>query len=151
MPGVTVPGLGRILQKYPKAKAYAHKEDIDELCRATGISRDRLHITQQGDQIRIGRHQLTFLHTPGHTPGSQCIRVNEGRMITGDTIFCGSCGRTDLPGGNAKILRKTLQRLSEEEFPDDMVVYPGHAYNGTRSTWKKEKDVGFLGPLKATL
>ena len=68
---------------------------------------------------------FTVLHTPGHTPGGICLYFREEKvLVTGDTLFCGSFGRTDFPGGNPKELALSVQRLFE--LPDDTVCYPGH-------------------------
>ncbi len=70
------------------------------------------------------------IETPGHTPGSCCILFPESKiMITGDTLFKGSCGRTDLPGGDALQLKESLQQL--KQLPDDIRVYPGHGPDTT--------------------
>ena len=78
---------------------------------------------------------LTFrvLATPGHTHGSVCY-LCENAMFSGDTLFAGSCGRTDLPGGSGKFLRDSLERLAE--LKDDYTVYPGH---GESTTLAEEK------------
>ena len=68
-----------------------------------------------------------MLHTPGHTPGSQCFLV-DGRLIAGDTLFLEGCGRTDLPGGDPSALYQSLtQKLAK--VPDDAVLFPGHQYS----------------------
>ena len=69
---------------------------------------------------------ITLLHTPGHTPGSQCFRVEE-RLVSGDTLFLNGCGRTDLPGSNPEDMYDSLQKLAE--LPTTTVVYPGHRYS----------------------
>ena len=78
---------------------------------------------------------LTFrvLSTPGHTHGSVCY-LCENVMFSGDTLFAGSCGRTDLPGGSGRFLRDSLERLAE--LKDDYIVYPGH---GESTTLAEEK------------
>jgi glyoxylase-like metal-dependent hydrolase (beta-lactamase superfamily II) len=77
------------------------------------------------------------MHTPGHTPGSQCFLV-DGRLISGDTLFIGSCGRTDLPGSDpSEMYRSLTQRLGA--LPDDTVLFPGHNYGGESSTLGAEK------------
>lgn len=68
-----------------------------------------------------------FLLTPGHTPGSICILVNNEAIITGDTLFIGDCGRTDLPGGNLTQMYNTLH-YKIKSLPDHLIVYPGHNY-----------------------
>ncbi|MBE6778641.1 MAG: MBL fold metallo-hydrolase [Ruminococcaceae bacterium] len=77
----------------------------------------------EGDVLPLGRTQLTVMETPGHTPGSLCLVTDEA-IISGDTLFCGSIGRTDFPGGNALTLYGSLARLMSIE--GDRTVYPGH-------------------------
>jgi glyoxylase-like metal-dependent hydrolase (beta-lactamase superfamily II) len=89
------------------------------------------------DTLPIGRLTLTFMHTPGHTPGSQCFLVDD-RLISGDTLFIGSCGRTDLPGSDPSQMYYSLtQRLGA--LPDATVLLPGHNYGGAASTIGDEK------------
>ena len=77
----------------------------------------------EGDEIAVGNLKVLVLHTPGHTPGSVCL-LCEDALFSGDTLFAGSCGRTDLPGGDQKTIFTSLLRLAalEEEY----TVYPGH-------------------------
>ena len=70
------------------------------------------------------------MHTPGHTPGSQCFLV-DGRLISGDTLFLEGCGRTDLPGSDTGQMYDSLQRLAA--LPADTVVFPGHRYSAPAS------------------
>ena len=83
------------------------------------------HTHTYGESDRINAAGLSFkiLHTPGHTPGSVCLIV-DSTMFSGDTLFAGSCGRTDLPGGDWATLRRSLMRLAQME--NDLTVYPGH-------------------------
>ena len=77
--------------------------------------------------IDVGAIPIRLLHTPGHTPGSQCFLV-DGRLIAGDTLFLDGCGRTDLPGGDPEAMYESLTtRLAR--VPDDTVLYPGHLYS----------------------
>lgn len=77
------------------------------------------------DPIRAAGLVIECIETPGHTPGSVCYSIPERRFLfSGDTLFKGTCGRTDLPGGNARILSESLKKLAK--LPSDMVVYPGH-------------------------
>ncbi|MBN2006166.1 MAG: MBL fold metallo-hydrolase [Anaerolineae bacterium] len=79
----------------------------------------------EGLVLSVGRFHIEVVHTPGHTPGSICFYLPEEKsLISGDTLFAGSVGRTDLPGGNARILNASLQRLLK--FPSDTRIYPGH-------------------------
>ncbi|CAG8513870.1 12795_t:CDS:2 [Acaulospora morrowiae] len=87
---------------------------------------------------------IRFLHTPGHTEGSQSILVNECRLFTGDTLMCGCVGRMDLPGGDPKEMGKTLkERLGN--LDDGIVVYPGHDYGGEWTTIGIERNKGVIG------
>ena len=80
-----------------------------------------------GDIIRVGNVPIKVIHTPGHTPDSICLLVDSKKLLTGDTLFVGECGRTDLPGGNSKSLYDSLfNKLLK--LPDDVEVYPGHDY-----------------------
>lgn len=89
----------------------------------------------EGSLIRFGDIALTVLHTPGHTEGSVCLQADSERLLfTGDTLFAGSWGRTDLPGGSAEAMVDSLGRLSR--LADDMKVLPGH---GPHSTLAQER------------
>ena len=77
----------------------------------------------EGDFVDAAGLSFKVLHTPGHTPGSVCLQC-ENAIFSGDTLFWGSCGRTDLPGGNWATILKSLQRLAS--LPGDFDVYPGH-------------------------
>lgn len=98
-----------------------HAEDAYALEAAGG----NLKPTRGGETIRLGSTELTFLHTPGHTEGSQCFLV-EGRVLTGDTLFIGACGRVDLPGSDPEKMYHSLRRLAE--LPGPTEVLPGHDY-----------------------
>lgn len=80
-------------------------------------------LLEDGDEIVLGEKTITVLHTPGHTPGGISLYW-EGHLITGDTLFRESVGRTDLPGGDGSVLRESLIKLGR--LPLDTVVYPGH-------------------------
>lgn len=77
----------------------------------------------EGDILKLAGLELQVLHTPGHTPGSICL-LCEGVLFAGDTLFSGSCGRTDLPCGDWDTLTSSLARL--KALPGDYTVYPGH-------------------------
>ena len=80
-----------------------------------------------GDIISIGNIPLKVIHTPGHTPDSICLLVDKKKLLTGDTLFVGECGRTDMPGGNSKSMYESLfHKLLK--LNDDVEVYPGHDY-----------------------
>lgn len=80
------------------------------------------------EKLTLGNLKLSFIHTPGHTKGGMCIRVNDD-MFTGDTLFAGSIGRTDFIGGSYKELEKSLKKLSKYE--NDVKIHPGHGPSST--------------------
>lgn len=88
---------------------------------------------REGAVVRVGRMTFTVLETPGHTPGSVCLRC-ENTLFSGDTLFAGGCGRTDLPGGSAAELRESLRRLAA--IPENLAVLPGH---GGATTLDRER------------
>jgi len=82
---------------------------------------------EDGETLTIGKIPLKVIYTPGHTPDGICLLVNNQKLLTGDTLFVGECGRTDLPGGNAKNLYDSLfNKLMK--LDDSVEVYPGHDY-----------------------
>jgi hydroxyacylglutathione hydrolase len=95
-------------------------------------SPDRL--LAEGDEIAVGRDSLRVICTPGHTPGSVGV-VYDGVLFSGDTLFCGGVGRTDLPGGSWKDLERSL-RERVLTLPGETVVLPGH---GPRTTIEQER------------
>lgn len=133
--GVNVSGAAKILEKIPEISIRIHRHDVDLLVSEAFVPRDRIIPTENGDRMKIGKHDLEFIHTPGHTPGSQCIRFGLGmrRVLTGDTLFCGSCGRVDFPGGNVHDLHSSLFKLIDS-WPDDIAIFPAHSYGGKLMT-----------------
>jgi glyoxylase-like metal-dependent hydrolase (beta-lactamase superfamily II) len=130
--GMDIPGVTDLLERAP-ARVYASRAECQFL---PGFG-SHLVPVEAGTELTIGRLVLTFIHTPGHTPGSQCLYV-DGRLISGDTLFIGGCGRTDLPGGDPTEMHRSLtQRLAK--LPDDTVLLPGHNYGGPSSTIGDEK------------
>ncbi len=131
LPG-RIPGVEDLLALVP-VRVYVHKAEREFL---RGFGSDLVKVDNH-DTLQVGRLTITFLHTPGHTPGSQCFLV-DGRLISGDTLFIGSCGRTDLPGSDPTEMYYSLtQRLAA--LPDDTVLLPGHNYGGPSSTLGREK------------
>ena len=131
MPG-RIPGVEELLARVP-AKVYVHKAERELL---RGLGSDLVRVDNH-DTLTLGRLTLTFLHTPGHTPGSQCFLI-DGRLVSGDTLFIGACGRTDLPGSDPTEMYYSLtQRLGA--LPDETVLFPGHNYGGASSTIGDEK------------
>ena len=124
--GQQIEGLSELLAAQGM-KVYVNKLEADGVKGLTGISDSDLARVDSGDTLRIGDVEVEFLHTPGHTPGSQCFRVN-GALVAGDTLFIQGCGRVDLPGGNPDQLYESLQKLAA--LPDDVILFPGHDYGG---------------------
>ena len=87
---------------------------------------------KDGDLIPVGREHLEVIHTPGHTPGGICL-FTPGHLITGDTLFVGGVGRTDLPGGSAPVLLRSI-RERIYVLADDTRVWPGHDYGPAPSS-----------------
>jgi hydroxyacylglutathione hydrolase len=130
------------------AKILLHKGDTETYSMAKehgafwGISVDDLPdpdgFLDEGDDVKVGGLNFKVIHTPGHSPGGLCL-YGEGIVITGDTIFCGSVGRTDFPGGSHEMLKKSFGRLLE--LPEDTKVYSGH---GPETTIGREKASNFF-------
>ena len=95
------------------------------------------------EKIKFGNSELTVIHTPGHSQDSICL-VGDGKIISGDTLFVGNCGRVDLPGGSAKELYHSLTDIISK-LDDNLILYPGHNYgNSPHSTIGKEKKTNFV-------
>ena len=93
------------------------------------------------DSLQLGQITFQVLFTPGHTPGGLCLYA-EGQLFTGDTLFVGDSGRTDLPGGHRPTLGASIRRLMQ--LPDETVVWPGHDYGPTPTStlaWEKRNNV----------
>lgn len=121
-----VEGVAKLLEVVD-VPIHVNRLEADELARRTGVPVTSLRVHDSGDSISVGALGCTFLHTPGHTPGSQCLVV-DGRILTGDTLFIDGCGRTDLPGGSPEELYESLiHRLAS--VADQTTVFPGHDYS----------------------
>ena len=145
---ITVPGTKKLLEKVGHGvNVHVHQQDADVFQCETEIDPSRITTTVDGQEIKIGEAvSLRIMHTPGHTPGSQCIMLNDKRLLTGDTLFIGSCGRTDLPGGDPSLLRESLLRIAG--LPLDTLLFPAHMYGPTiMTTVGHELLHGVLGKL----
>lgn len=124
--GHTLQGVRELFTRCA-CKAHVQRTEAPWVKRVTGCSDSDLALHDSGDVVKVGEIPITLIHTPGHTPGSQCFLV-QNRLIAGDTLFLQGCGRTDFPGGDARELYRSLtQKLAK--VPDDAVLYPGHAYD----------------------
>lgn len=125
--GVEVAGLAELLARV-SCPVHTHRLELAGVQQVAGLSRQDLVGHDSGDRVAAGAVEIELLHTPGHTPGSLCFRL-DGRLISGDTLFLRGCGRVDLPGGDVDEMFRTLSdRLGS--LPPETVVYPGHNYGG---------------------
>jgi hydroxyacylglutathione hydrolase len=126
MMGWSVEGIVRLLER-EVVPVHIQRDEAPWITRTTGVGSADLALHDSGDIVDVGTVPITLLHTPGHTPGSQCFLV-DGCLVAGDTLFLEGCGRTDLPGGDPAALYESLTtRLSR--VPDDTVLFPGHLYS----------------------
>ena len=125
MRGHNIAGVAELLEKSP-VKIYAHRHEADGVKKVTDISESDMVRVDSGDTLTIGVVEVEFLHTPGHTPGSQCFRI-KNTLVSGDTLFINGCGRVDLPGSDPDEMYHSLQRL--KSLPDDTLLLPGHNYS----------------------
>lgn len=122
--GHHIQGAAELLERI-KAKVYINKKEAPFLARLVGLSDSDIVKVEGGDTTNIGNLTVTFIHTPGHTPGSQCFLI-ENRLVAGDTLFINSCGRVDLPGSSPEDMYYSLRTLAK--LADSTVLYPGHNY-----------------------
>ncbi len=125
MMGHTIEGVTRLLERV-SCPVHVQRDEVPWVARTTGIAEQELAAHEPGDRVTVGSIEIELVHTPGHTPGSQCFLV-DGRLVSGDTLFLDGCGRTDLPGSDPALMYESLQRLAK--LPDDTIVYPGHRYS----------------------
>jgi glyoxylase-like metal-dependent hydrolase (beta-lactamase superfamily II) len=124
--GFEIEGLAQLLARV-MVPVHVQREEAFLVEMVTGVGLDDMVAHSSGEVVMAGAVPVELVHTPGHTPGSQCLHV-EGRLVTGDTLFLDGCGRTDLPGGDAGALYESItKRLAR--FGDDTLVYPGHRYS----------------------
>ncbi len=124
--GHHIEGAAELLERNQKIKVLLHKSEVAFAQRIAGLSSSDVTPVEGGDDLAVGGLDITFIHTPGHTPGSQCFLVGN-RLVSGDTLFIGSCGRVDLPGSDpAQLYDSLVNKL--KRLPDDTVLYPGHDY-----------------------
>jgi glyoxylase-like metal-dependent hydrolase (beta-lactamase superfamily II) len=130
--GYGIEGIQELLGRSDvSAPVHVQRDEAEWVKRAAGVADSDLVLHDSGDTVDVGRVPIRLIHTPGHTPGSQCFVV-DGKLVAGDTLFLDGCGRTDLPGGDGDQMYESLtQRLAT--IPDDTVLYPGHRYSPAAS------------------
>ncbi|MGP8058569.1 MAG: MBL fold metallo-hydrolase [Acidimicrobiales bacterium] len=128
--GWSIEGVAALLERV-QVPVHVQRDEVPWVERATGVPAAELAAHDSGDVVRVGEVGVELVHTPGHTPGSQCFLV-EGRLVAGDTLFLEGCGRTDLPGSDPEAMYESLTtRLAR--VPDDAVLFPGHLYSAEPS------------------
>ncbi len=123
--GHTLEGVRELLAR-ADVPVHVQRSEAPWVQRTTGLGASELTVHDPGEVVRVGELEVHLLHTPGHTPGSQCFLVGD-RLVAGDTLFLDGCGRTDLPGSDPDAMYDSLRRLAS--LPDDVVLYPGHRYS----------------------
>lgn len=129
MMGFQLPGLAELLER-ASVPVHVNTHEALWVSRVTGIPVGDLITHEHGDKVSVGDIDIELLHTPGHTPGSQCFLL-DGRLVAGDTLFLEGCGRTDFPGGDSDEMYRSLRQLAE--LPGDPTVFPGHWYSAEPS------------------
>lgn len=128
--GLSIEGLGRLLERKP-VPIHVNKHESQGLIQVTGVSESDLVIHEGGDRLELGGVGVRLIHTPGHTPGSQCFLVEErdqpDQLVSGDTLFLDGCGRVDLPGSDPAAMYRSLEAL--KQLPDSTTLFPGHLYS----------------------
>ncbi len=122
--GHTVEGVAKLMAVNP-VKVYANKHEFDGLKKVTELSDSDIVKVDSGDTLKLGNIEIEFLHTPGHTPGSQCFKI-KNTVVSGDTLFINGCGRVDLPGSSPDDMYHSMRKLAA--LPDDTLLLPGHNY-----------------------
>jgi glyoxylase-like metal-dependent hydrolase (beta-lactamase superfamily II) len=130
MMGHTIGGVRELLDLRP-VPIHVQAEEAPWVQRVTECSESDLVQHASGDTVMVGEIPIELIHTPGHTPGSQCFYVNDC-LVSGDTLFLEGCGRTDLPGGDPAALYESLT-TKLAKIPDHTVLFPGHLYSAEPS------------------
>jgi len=126
MMGMQLIGVNELLE-IVDIPVHVQADEAEFVQKTTGLTEDQMVTHGGGDSVMVGEIEIQLIHTPGHTPGSQCFLV-DNLLLAGDTLFIDGCGRTDLPGGDPAELYETLtSRLAR--VPDDAVLFPGHLYS----------------------
>ena len=126
MMGYDLEGVAKLLERFD-IPVHLQAPEVEFVTKTTGLGPAQLVGHASGDLVTVGEVDIELIHTPGHTPGSQCFLV-DGHLVAGDTLCLDGCGRTDLPGGDPEQLYHSLTtRLAK--VPDDAILFPGHLYS----------------------
>jgi glyoxylase-like metal-dependent hydrolase (beta-lactamase superfamily II) len=139
--GMHIEGVDALMARRP-VPLHVNKVESAGVAKVTGVARSDLVAHEGGDTIDLGAIRIRLVHTPGHTPGSQCFLVEEAgqpaHLVSGDTLFLGSCGRVDLPGSDPEDMYASLRTL--RGLPDETLLFPGHLYSAeAHSTLGEQK------------
>ncbi len=141
MMGHTIEGITTLLDRVD-CPIHVQADECEWVTKTTHVGDGHLVTHSGGDVLRVGSVDITLLHTPGHTPGSQCFLV-DGRLGAGDTLFLEGCGRTDLPGADPAEMTRSLATLAT--LPDETILFPGHRYSAAGSaTMDIVKQINFV-------
>ena len=129
MMGHTISGVRELLM-IQDVPIHVQADEAPWVERVTGATTELVH-HDGADTVTVGEIPIELIHTPGHTPGSQCFFV-DNKLVAGDTLFLEGCGRTDLPGGDpAQLYESLTTKLAK--VPDDAILFPGHLYSAEPS------------------
>lgn len=125
----SIAGIRSLLDQV-EVPVHVNTEEIPWVERTTGVTASELIGHRSADTLSVGDVEIEFIHTPGHTPGSQCFLVRD-QLVSGDTLFLDGCGRTDLPGSDPAEMLESLRLLSRVD--DAVTLFPGHRYSAAPS------------------
>ena len=141
MMGHSIEGIAELLA-HVDCPIHVQHDEVEWVTKSTNVTTDHLVGHDSGDVLSVGGIEISLVHTPGHTPGSQCFFVDD-RLIAGDTLFLEGCGRTDLPGSDPVKMFESLRRLAE--VPDSTILFPGHRYSiASSATMDVVKETNFV-------
>ena len=143
MMGYDIEGLARLKER-ADVPIHVNRHEAEWVARVTGVSTADLVSHEGGDVMTVGTVPIRILHTPGHTPGSQCFLVDDAMLVAGDTLFLEGCGRTDLPGSDPRAMQESLRLLAS--LPDEIALFPGHRYSAPSSA-----TMGFVKEMNPVL
>ena len=131
--------MADLLAQYPETPVYIHRRDYEGVDTrlfplSTQVPPEAVTFYDEGDTVRVGSATVEVLHTPGHSEGSVTLRCGSA-LFCGDTLFAGSCGRTDFAGGSVDKIMASLKRLGQLE--GDLDVLPGHMDTSTLDRERK--------------
>lgn len=124
--GMQIAGVNELLA-HVSIPIHVQAEEAPLVQRVTDVAATDLVEHSSGDTVMVGQIPIELIHTPGHTPGSQCFYVAD-RLVSGDTLFLEGCGRTDLPGGDPAALYDSLTHKLAK-IPGHATLFPGHLYS----------------------